>query len=149
MNDANKAALAALVGITPETHPHLWQHTVWYEPIEDDWYPMWYVMENAVKFRFTGPNPLGPDADGVWLAPAVRWGCDMTTPHCYFASVEFAPQMGGGWHCHVDAYGPLPSGEREHEAFGDSMTAAYLQACQDAGVPEIIEIFGRGNHDAR
>lgn len=87
------AALAELFCITPETHPHLWQHTVWYEPIEDDWYPMWYVMENAVKFRFTGPDPLGPDADGVWLAPAMAY----CAKHCDGFIEEWISNINTAW----------------------------------------------------
>jgi hypothetical protein len=133
MNDPTQlAALAALVGITPETHGHLWQHTVWYEPNEGDWYPMWYVMENAVKFRFTGPALDTPAGDDVFLAPLMRW----------LKLCGYWPKMffdGEHWNGVIGT-------EKRNAGHMETMTAALLRACLAAGVPEIVAIFGEGEH---
>jgi hypothetical protein len=82
--------------------------------------------------------------DDVFLAPTMRWCTGIDKHHGYFESVRFMPQMYGGWYCVVDAFVANSIGRREHDAFGDSQTLALLRACQAAGVPEIVEIFGRG-----
>jgi hypothetical protein len=142
MNDPTQlAALAALVGITPETHKHLWEHTVWYEPQEDDWYPMWYVMENAVKFRLVAPALDTPAGDDVFLAPVMRW----------LQEHDFNPSIVGLDFGHqskfmfaADCFS-MESMRRTNNFYDDTMTAALLRACQSAGVPEICAIFGEAD----
>lgn len=129
------AALAALVGITPDSHRGCVNHN--------------YNSDNPNYFVENLPA-LDTDAgDDVFFAPMMRWCTAIDKPHGYFASVRFVPQMCGGWYCFVDAFVADSIGRREHEAFGDSQTLALLRACQSAGVPEIVAIFGRGDHDAR
>jgi len=154
LTPAQLAALAALVGITPETHRHLYApcchqcNSIDLE-LTDAGYPSfhcqcgaWQFVEEAV-FKPNFPALDIAAGDDVFLAPTMRWCTALDKPHGYFASVRFVPQVCGGWYCFVDAFVADSIGRREHEAFGDSQTLALLRACQSAGVPEICEIFGR------
>lgn len=115
------AALAALVGINDKTHPHLFCHH----------------LGEGMKLVHEWLPALDTDAgDDVFLAPFMRW----------LASEDFQPKVIGGtvwFEATVEGLDSWQSVEEKH------MTLALVRACQAAGVPEICEIFGRGDHDAR
>lgn len=129
MNDANKAALAALFGITPETHRHLFK--VINIGVGDDVAELWNLRNL--------PDPLGPDADGVWLVPMLLWlhkNNRMPTLDSSVLDSDFDPCP------HAQVHGK----DGFSQAFDNTFTAALLQACLAARVPEVVAIL-EVNHD--
>lgn len=89
-----------------------------------------HVAALAALFHVPGtdlPDPLGPDADGVWQAPTMKW----------LAAGAYEPTL------NADASGFYYAQLRHtrlHE--GVSGTAALLQACLAARVPEVCRAMG-------
>lgn len=116
---AQVAALAAVVRITPETHRHLFK--VINIGGEDDEAEQW-KPHNL-------PDPLGPDADGVWLAPMMTY----LTKQKYGPCVDMSQTVVARACCGK-------AGLRIDE-YADTATAALLQACLAARVPEVCAIL--------
>jgi hypothetical protein len=120
MNDPTQlAALAALVGITPETHPHL-----------KNGYCTCGKPDCPEPLTFNLPALDTPAGDDVFLAPVMRW---LKVKGLHFST-------------HDEGYLHPPTvwvQSREVEIKGTmTITAALIRACQSAGVPEIVAIFG-------
>jgi hypothetical protein len=121
MTDPTKlAALAALVGITPETHPHLVLEYC------DDNFPEFGVVGKAMRL----PALDTPAGDDVFLAPLMRW----CKSHWLKPIIDGSANSWYSW-VHLEA-----------GVTDQTMTAALLRACQSAGVPEIVAIFGEAEH---
>jgi hypothetical protein len=144
MNDPTKlAALAALVWITPETHRHLFKNVC--QCGSDTFNVMVagdcdvaYCDECGGRWKDVSRNTLTlpaldtPAGDDVFLAPTMRW--------CKSKGLE--PTVDG-------EYGPWNAMIKRDgltEKCAQSPTLALLRACQSAGVPEIVAIFGEGEH---
>lgn len=148
------AALAALVGITPETHPHLFAHQCiackeWGNThlgnmfCFDDRRCCDDAPDNRV-FIFIG-RAIDTDAcDDVFLAPFIRWLRNSGRWHFVHLHVLCGSLVSEG-----GIFTAQLSRNTTYDTCGITATLALLRACQSAGVPEIVEIFGRGDHDAR
>lgn len=149
MNDPQKlAALAALVGITPETHRHLLtkhcsrcdsinleEQDTGYHSCRDCYL---FLSADELVVKFTPPALDTPAGDDVFLAPVMRW----------LQEHDFNPSIVGLDFGHqskfmfaADCFS-MESMRRTNNFYDDTMTAALLRACQSAGVPEIVAIFG-------
>lgn len=133
------AALAALVGINDKTHPWLFGHL--YCSFCAQWgnsrrcQSCGKDTEKARHIQSYLPALDTAAGDDVFGMPLMRWLI-------------------------VEGYSPQVFGKREDLMFSvkvggvvkhhaRSAVFALLRACQAAVVPEIVAIFGRGNHDAR
>lgn len=112
---AQLAALAALVGITPETH----RQFVW-------------DTSSGTAVNVSGfPGLDTPAGDDVFLAPVMRW----------LARNEYEPLIIGDhvgdpcWACITKRTGDTDCG-------GSTFTAALIQACLAARVPEVCRAMG-------
>lgn len=122
MNDPTQlVALAALVGITGKTHWHLAEVQITIGGIVR-------ALDNIDPDKL--PALDTPEGDDVFLAPTMRW-CK---------SKGLAPLVDG-------EYGPWNAMIQYNglaEISAESPTPAIIGACQSAGVPEIVAIFGEG-----
>lgn len=118
---AQVAALAELFGITPETHRWLAKKDYVYPNGCGHGNPRHLVGVRLDVSKL--PDPLGPDADGVWLAPMLLW-CKSKGLNPLVDS-EYGP-----WSAMIEYNGLA-------ESLGESPTAALLQACLAARVPEV------------
>ena len=124
MNDPTQlAALAALVGITPETHPHL-----------KNGYCTCGKPDCPEPLTFNLPALDTPAGDYVFLAPLMRW----------LQGKDLLPEV---WGCATgtgdDCFGASLNDTQDFQ-YAETMTAALIRACQSARVPEIVAIFGEG-----
>jgi hypothetical protein len=115
MNNPQKlAALAALVGITPETHRQF----------------IWDTSSGTAVNVSGFPALDTPAGDDVFLAPLMRW----LKLRGYWPKIFFDGEHWNG----------VIGTEKRNAGHMETMTAALLRACQSAGVPEIVAIFGEG-----
>jgi len=141
MNDPQKlAALAALVGVTPETHGHLTRHycigcgaTIYFDADSSTKCCDDYTETEVSPDKLPGLDT--PAGDDVFLAPVMRW----------LARNEYEPLIIGDhvgdpcWACITKRTGDTDCG-------GSTFTAALIQACLAARVPEIVAIFRSDDH---
>lgn len=121
---AQVAALAALFGITPKTHPHMYRLRQEEYPDGTGYWEEWWSDI---------PDPLGPDADSVWLAPAMRW-LDKRFDGISFVWVQEELV------CILSIKGKTPIAGQP--SYHYSRTESLLRACQDAGVHEVVAAIG-------
>ena len=144
---AQREALAKLVGISPETHRHLFNNVcqcgsetfnvmvagdydvAYCDGCESRWDDM------AVR-AFRAPCPLtgGDEADDVWLAPLMRWLVSVDRAHGVGPSFHKEPER--AWAANF-YHGCFPE-------YGATATSALLHSCRAAGVPEVCAIFDMG-----
>lgn len=135
MNYANKAALAALLGITQETHRWLAKKDYVHPNGCGHGNPRHLVGVRLDVSKL--PDPLGPDADAVWLAPMM----------CWMQEHDFNPSVVGLDFGHKSKFKfaadcfSMETMTRTNNLYDDTMTAALLQACRAARVPEVCKIL--------
>lgn len=128
VNDPTQlAALAALVGITVKTHPHLTMQ--YWEPD----FPEGGMVGEVMKL----PALDTPAGDDVFLAPVMRW------LHLSFDAVSFVWVQG-------ELICLLTSKDKDKfvgdPCIGFTRVVPLIRACQSARVPEICAIFGSDDH---
>lgn len=137
---AQVADLSELFGITPETHRHLFNNVCWcgsdiFNVMVAGDYDVAYCDECGGRWddvsinTFIGPDPLGPDADGVWLAAVLA----------YMDTTPFMAKIIGGCNARI---AEVSIGDESYMCNSqESYTAALLQACLAARVPEVCKIL--------
>lgn len=118
------AALAALLGITPETPASFKEET--------RWCPISHRAIGTGVFTFIGPSPDSPGGDALWLAPL------MALLGSKFSGINLNTAMGG--------YGACLQQLRYNRAASSPFTYsdALIRAGLVARVPEFVGIFGEG-----
>ena len=144
-----RAALAALVGITPETHPMVFPaccHICGSTNLEEceagdvvSWHCQcggWQLPSKAMR-AFHGPDPFAPGrpTDDVWLSPLMWW---MRT-NGYL--IEVSTSDG---YVHMRTKQMRPYARWGKWCTSATETSAVLHAALSARVPEIVAIFGEG-----
>lgn len=138
------AALAALVVITPETHPLCFPvvchicGSIDLEQVEAGGAVSlhcqcggWQLAGHAAR-EFRSPTLDTPAGDDVFLAPTLRW----------LVNVGGGATVGGTGSKRVGTI-YYPEGiVKSAYPIGSTFIAALIAACQSAGVPEIVAIFG-------
>jgi hypothetical protein len=154
---AQLAALAELLAITPDTHPHCFQS--WWKCSEcqrtDEYfkpaggakhpgYGYWHYHSHAVGVdcgpMFIDHQPDMPcpfsgtlDADDVWLAPLMRW----------LAKNENEPMVSGS-HVNSPCWGCVTSRKGDSDCDGKAYVYSLLHAALSARVSELIAIYPEG-----
>jgi hypothetical protein len=114
-------------------------HTIFDGDIDEDWYPLWYLISPTgnVKYKFLGPDPTDPGADprvvdDVWLARVMwkMWELGMQ-PIVQGRDPEHYPNF----ICSVQDL-TITSTER-----AESATLALLLSAKSANVEELVDIL--------
>lgn len=140
--NSQRILLAAELSMTPETHPWLVKSTkhcpkcggtkINMFSSDQDWCleceHTFHAGQHIKKKQLNLPDPLGPHADNVWLAPLLVYLLNKLPRAPYFE------RCGDEYMAVVPAYGA--SSEKR---FGKTVTDALLQACVAASVPEICK----------